>query len=147
MMRAMTTQQWRIISVRGLMVLCLLSAGPLSAQAEEQSPQTVPARIGTKLVRGLANLVTGLGEFPKQIYLIGKNEGWVQGTFRGPFEGLGMFIARTAAGAYEVVTFPLPVPPGYQPMLLPEYVWQPEPAPQLTVPAGPAEPMLTPDNR
>lgn len=143
----MPMSTWRKIPLSGLMILCLLLAGPLSAQAEEQSPPTVPAQIGTKFVRGLANLVTGLGEFPKQVYLIGKNEGWVQGTFRGPVEGLGMFIARTAAGAYEVLTFPLPVPSGYQPMLLPEYVWQPEPPAQLTVPTGPAEPMPTPDNR
>lgn len=147
MMRTMPTSQWQNIPLLGLMVLCVLLARPLSVQAEEPPTPSVPVRIGTKLVRGLANLVTGVGEIPKQVYLVGKREGWVQGTFRGPFEGLGMFIARTLAGAYEVVTFPLPVPPGYQPMLLPEYVWQPEPAPQLTVPTEPAAPMLTPDNR
>jgi len=144
MMRAMPMAGGRTILVLGMAVLCLSLAGAAVVQAEEQS---VPARIGTKLVRGLANLVTGLGEFPKQIYLVGTKEGWVQGAFRGPLEGLGMFIARTAAGAYEVVTFPIPVPPGYQPMLLPEYVWQPEPAPQLTVPAEPAPPRLKPDDR
>ncbi len=127
-----------------LTVLCLSLAGPAGATAEEQS---VPAQIGAKFVRGLANLATGMGEIPKQVYLVGKREGWVQGTFRGPFEGLGMCIARTLAGAYDVLTFPVPVPSGYQPMLLPEYVWQPEPTSELTVPTEPAAPMLKPDDR
>ncbi len=144
MMRAMPMVVGRNRVVLALAVWCLSLVGPAGALAEEQS---VPAQIGTKFVRGVTNLATGLGEFPKQIYLVGKKEGWVQGTFRGPVEGLGMFIARTLAGAYEVLSFPIPVPPGYQPMLLPEYVWQPEPTSQLTVPAEPAAPMLTPDDR
>jgi putative exosortase-associated protein (TIGR04073 family) len=124
-------------------VLCLSLAAV--AQAEEQP--SAPAQIGTKLMRGVANFATGVGEFPKQIYLIGKKEGWVQGVFRGPVEGLGMFIARTVGGVYEIVTFPIPVPSGYQPMLLPEYVWQPEPPSQLTAPAEPVAPVLTPTDR
>lgn len=131
--------------VAGVAVVLALSWGSVAAaRADEPS---YPERIGAKLMRGVANLVTGVGEFPKQIYLVWRAEGWVQGTFRGPIEGLGMFIARTVAGAYDVLTFPLPVPAGYQPLLLPEYVWQPEPAPQLTVPVEPAVPAITPDNR
>jgi len=118
---------------------------PAVALADEPS---VPQQIGTKLVRGVTNLATGIGEVPKQIYLIGQKEGWVQGVSRGPFEGLGMFIARTVGGAYEILTFPIPVPSNYQPMLLPEYVWQSEPSSRLTVPsAEPAAPVLKPDNR
>lgn len=123
--------------------LCL-SLGSATAAAEDQS---IPAQIGAKFVRGSANIATGWVEIPKQIYLISKREGWVQGTFRGPLEGLGMFIARTVAGAYEVLTFPIPLPSQYQPMLLPDYVWQEEPAEQLAVPTEPAAPMITPDNR
>jgi putative exosortase-associated protein (TIGR04073 family) len=124
--------------------LCLSTGFGVVAAAEEQS---IPSQIGAKLARGSANVVTGWAEIPKQIYLVGKKEGWVQGTFRGPLEGLGMFIARTVAGAYEVLTFPIPLPPRYQPMLLPDYVWQEEPAEQLAVPTEPAAPMITPDNR
>lgn len=123
--------------------LCL-SLGSATVAAEEQS---IPAKIGAKFVRGSANIATGWVEIPKQIYLVGKKEGWVQGTFRGPLEGFGMFIARTVAGAYEVLTFPIPLPPRYQPMLLPDYVWQEEPAEQLAVPTEPAAPMITPDGR
>jgi putative exosortase-associated protein (TIGR04073 family) len=81
---------------------------------------------GTKFVRGVANISTGWLELPKQIHRIGTQEGWVTGTWRGPFEGLGMLIARTVAGAYEVLTFLIPVPPRFQPLLQPDFVWQPD---------------------
>ena len=104
-----------------IVFLILWSASP--ALGEEPS---VPERIATKFTRGAANIATGWMEMPKQVYLVGRREGWVTGALRGPIDGLGMFIARTIAGAYEVLTFPLPLPPQYQPMLLPEYIWQPE---------------------
>lgn len=86
----------------------------------------VPLRAGEKLVRGVVNLGTGWAEIVKQPYVIGKHEGWLAGTFRGPIEGLGMVLARTVGGAYEILTFPLPIPPRYQPMVQPGYVWQEE---------------------
>lgn len=143
-MRAMSLSGRHTILNRLMLVLALAWGTVGVAQADEPS---YPERIGTKLFRGMINLTTGVGEFPKQIYLVAQKEGWMQGLVRGPVEGLGMFIARTVAGAYEVATFPLPIPPGYQPMLLPEYVWQPEPPSQVTVPADPAAPTLQPDGR
>lgn len=107
----------------GGIILFLILWSATLALAEEP---TVPQRIATKLTRGAANFTTGWMEVPKQIYLVGQSEGWVTGALRGPIDGLGMFIARTIAGAYEVLTFPLPLPPHYQPMLFPEYVWQPD---------------------
>ena len=113
--------------------MCVILWGGQPAQAEEPSLATQevnesPAveKIATKLVRGIANFTTGLVELPKQIYLVGRNEGWATGALRGPFDGIGMFIARTFAGAYEVLTFPVPIPSQYQPILQPDYVWQPE---------------------
>ena len=106
-----------------LMFVWVLGAGQPAA-AEEPG---IPQQIGTKFVRGVANLATGWVEIPKQIYVVGTSEGWVAGALRGPFDGLGMFAARTIAGAYEILTFPIPVPPNYQPMLSPEYVWEAEP--------------------
>lgn len=150
MMAAMLIAGGRRILALGLVVLCLSLAGAAGVRAEEPAVAEQPSvlkQIGTKLVRGLANLTTGVGEIPKQIYLVWKREGWVQGTVRGPLEGLGMFIVRTAAGAYDVVTFPIPLPSDYQPVLLPDYVWQAEPLSQLAVPTEPAAPMIKPDGR
>ena len=99
-------------------------------QAKEQP---ILLQIGTKLSRGAANLVTGWIEVPKQIYRVGKEEGWLIGALRGPIDGVGMCVARTLAGAYEILSFPLPLPFQYQPMLQPEYVWQ---ADLIEVPAS-----------
>lgn len=114
--------------------ICLVLWSGHPAQAEELSPANqqdgqlpVVQKIATKLTRGIANFTTGWVELPKQIYLVGRQEGWATGALRGPIDGLGMFIARTVAGAYEVLTFAVPIPSEYQPMLRPDYVWQQEP--------------------
>ena len=102
---------------------------PSQAQAtDEPNEPGLAAQIGTKLARGLTNFGFGWVEIPKQIYLVGRDRGWLAGTFRGPAEGLGMFGARTIAGMYEIFSFPVPLPPHYQPLMQPEFVWQPDPA-------------------
>lgn len=110
-----------ILPVLAAGVLCL--AAPASAESRAAA---VAQAIGHKCLRGTANLATGWVELVKQPYLVGKREGWVIGATRGPFDGLGLFVARTLGGAYEILTCPLPVPPGYQPLLEPEHVWRTE---------------------
>lgn len=80
-----------------------------------------------KLGRGLLNVGTGPLEIPLQIYRTGSRDGWAAGMFFGPIEGLGMVIVRTLGGAYEILTFPLPLPLRYQPMFEPEFLWSPVP--------------------
>lgn len=104
-----------------LISLCLFTV----AHAQEETT-SVMNQIAIKLARGAVNFATGWVEVPKQIYLVGREEGWTTGLIRGPIDGLGMFAARTIAGAYEILTFPVPIPPGYQPMVQPDYVWQAE---------------------
>ena len=118
------------------LILCAFIATSVNAAAEDPG---LAQQIGTKFVRGVANLTTGWVEIPKQIYVVGSNEGWVAGALRGPFDGLGMFAARTIAGAYEILTFPIPVPPNYQPMLSPDYVWDPDP-PSASPTSAPSQP-------
>jgi putative exosortase-associated protein (TIGR04073 family) len=104
---------------------CLAQENGLSTKEETPSALHLSA---SKLGRGMANLGMGWMEFPKQIYVVGKEEGWFLGLTRGPVDGLGMTLARTVAGIYEVFTFPIPIPPHYQPLIQPPYVWQPDPA-------------------
>jgi putative exosortase-associated protein (TIGR04073 family) len=55
-----------------------------------------------------------------------------EGRSRGPLwalslgfaRGVGRFVTRELVGAYEVATFPAPVPRGYRPILAPEYPWE-----------------------
>lgn len=113
-----------------------LLAGASPARAEEPN---LAEQIGLKLARGATNFCTGWVELPKQIYLITNDRGWLIGLTRGTFEGLGMLGARTVAGAYEVLTFFLPVPPHYQPLMQPDFVWQPEPPRESSPDAAPTE--------
>ena len=117
----------------GLMLVLAMPAWadepPSQVQATDEPKEPgLAAQIGTKLARGLTNFGFGWVERPKQIYLVGRDRGWLAGTFRGPVEGLGMFGARTIAGMYEIFSFPVPLPPHYQPLMQPEFVWQPDPA-------------------
>jgi putative exosortase-associated protein (TIGR04073 family) len=113
-----------------VLLAVLLAGVPAVTKAAESNRVESPIHelMETKLLRGLANIVTGWAEFPKQLHEVWIHEGWIVGLTRGPIDGLGMAFARTMAGAYETLTFPLPVPPGYQTLLEPAYVWQSEPA-------------------
>ncbi|TAJ08757.1 MAG: exosortase system-associated protein, TIGR04073 family [Nitrospirae bacterium] len=126
-----------------VMLMGFLVVATAPAWADESRPPEQTAEepgldvlIGLKLARGIANFGLGWVEVPKQIYLVGRNEGWLAGTFRGPVDGLGMFGARTIAGMYEIFSFPFPIPPHYQPLMQPEFVWQPDPAASALPPSS-----------
>ena len=75
-----------------------------------------------KLGRGVANLFTGWIEFPKEIINVTSSDGDVKGLFVAPIVGLWKALGRTFVGLYEIVTFPIPLPAGYEPIVYPEYV-------------------------
>jgi len=78
-----------------------------------------------KLGRGLCNL----GTFPLEMFLqtsrVNNSDGPMAAATWGILKGVGMSIARLMVGAYEVVTFPLPVPKDYAPILKdPEFFFE-----------------------
>ena len=80
--------------------------------------------MGKKLYRGLANVVTGWVELPKNIYDTSVEDNVLSGLTVGLAKGVGMTIVRTGAGVYETATFPFPIPEGYCPVLEPEFVFK-----------------------
>ena len=78
--------------------------------------------VGKKLGRGLSNLGFGWLELPKGIQDVGDQRNFFAGITWGPIYGAGKTIARTLAGAYEVVTFPIPFPSHFEPLVKPEFV-------------------------
>jgi putative exosortase-associated protein (TIGR04073 family) len=76
-----------------------------------------------KLGRGLANILTGWIELPKNICDTSVEDNPLAGLTIGLAKGIGMTIVRTGAGIYEVVTFPFPIPEDYGPVLEPEFVF------------------------
>ena len=77
-----------------------------------------------KLGRGIANALTGVVEIPKKVFLISKNDNPVLGMTWGLVKGAAVGLLRTAVGVYETVTFPIPAPANYEPMLSPEFVFE-----------------------
>ena len=107
------------------LVVAFATILPMADMVQADERPTLSGLISQKFIRGVVNLSTGWVEVPRQIYTVGTNEGWVRGVLRGPFDGIGMFFARTVAGAVEMATFPVPLPT-YQPMLTPTYAWESE---------------------
>ena len=77
----------------------------------------------SKLLRGLTNVVTGWVEIPKRVHETTETSGAGAGFTYGIVRGLGYGFVRTAAGAYEVITFPVPAPPNFRPVMQPAYVF------------------------
>lgn len=76
----------------------------------------------TKLGRGLANILTSPLEVPEQISRTNNSDGPFAGYTVGVLKGFGWALGRACVGAYEAVTFALPFPQGYKPILKdPEY--------------------------
>lgn len=76
-----------------------------------------------KLSRGLVNIVSGPGEIINQLGQSWERKGYSMGTVDGIIRGGCWWGLRTAAGVYEMVTFPIPLPKNYGPVLEPEFVF------------------------
>lgn len=77
-----------------------------------------------KLKRGTINFLSGWIEIPRNIYDKTVEESILQGLTAGTMSGFGMAVVRTGTGLYEIITFPLNIPNGYEPILEPTYVLQ-----------------------
>lgn len=116
----------------GFFIWTLMLIMPMTASAagiknvDTSSAQEIVDGMATKGVRGAANIITGWAEFPKQIMVTGEQDGWVKGTFVGPFKGIGMAVVRTVCGIGELATFFVAYPGFYDPWLEPRFVWMQE---------------------
>ena len=77
-----------------------------------------------KLSRGLANMVTGILEIPRNVWIMRYERGRLAAATGGLLKGVWFTGTRVLAGAYDVATFPIPLPFHYEPVLQPEFVWE-----------------------
>lgn len=112
---------------RAVLLLALaLAASPVFSlplhadEFEDTAPAGSPL---SKLARGGLNLFTGWLEIPKRVHETSQNSGATVSFTWGLLRGLGYGFVRTAAGVYEIVTFPFAAPPDYEPVIQPAYVW------------------------
>lgn len=79
---------------------------------------------GEKLGRGLANTASGWLEIGAEIFRESEKSDTVGALFiLSPLKGFLKGIGRTAVGIYETVTFLVPLPGDYQPIIEPEFVF------------------------
>ena len=85
---------------------------------------TAWADAATKLSRGVNNSLLGWFEVVNEVGNESDRHGpWI-GFPSGLIRGTAFAVVRTAAGIYEVITFPLPNGKrGYKPIVLPESPW------------------------
>lgn len=76
-----------------------------------------------KLGRGVVNTFTGWLEIPKGVVDETKQNNVFTGLTVGTIKGIGLGLVRTGAGIYETLTFPFPIPEGYEPIVKPEFVY------------------------
>ncbi len=70
-----------------------------------------------KLGRGIANLVTCPLELPTGIGRAATEDGAIAAFTWGILKGTFNIVKRAGVGAYEIITFPVPFPADYKPIL------------------------------
>jgi putative exosortase-associated protein (TIGR04073 family) len=93
--------------------LCLLS--PHAAMAE-----SYPAKIVSKLNNGFANVITGVGEIPKNMIITTHKKGLLLGLTSGFATGVAHTVCRTVLGGAEIATFMIPT----RTPVKPAYIWK-----------------------
>ena len=88
----------------------LLLAGLMAAHGQDMK---------AKAERGFANMVGGVVEVPGMVTETTRKEGPWKGFTVGFLKGLIMVPVRTAVGVYELLTFYVPAPTDYEPVLTP----------------------------
>lgn len=98
-----------------IVILSILLLIPSAALARD----TAARKVG----RGFANLTLGVLAIPGEITRTTRSSGPFVGATWGLTKGVGMMVASEVVGLFEVLTCPFETPPGFKPILSPEYPW------------------------
>jgi len=96
----------------------LLAAFPARAETDDAPKNHNALR---KLGRGFANVLFGVVEIPNQYTKAVSEHGGAAGLTYGIPKGFVRWLGRELVGVYEIVTFPIPAPSGYRPVMQPEF--------------------------
>ena len=105
-----------------LWVVAVVGVLAQSVRAAEEAPTYVNG-VTRKLGRGIANVATAPLEILRHPVLVDERDGRVAGLTIGLIRGAIWTVWRAVGGAWEVVTFPLPIPGGFRPVVEPEFVF------------------------
>ncbi len=98
-----------------LAIAVVLVAWPSLASARDTAAR--------KLGRGVANLSLGVLAIPGEIVETTRESGPFVGATWGFTKGVGMMVATEVVGLWEFLTCPFETPPGFEPILEPEFPW------------------------
>lgn len=89
-------------------------------------PSTASARdsAARKFGRGVSNMTLGVLAIPGQIKDTTQDSGPFVGATWGFVKGVGYTVAHEVVGVFELLTCPFETPPGYKPILNPEFPWE-----------------------
>lgn len=76
-----------------------------------------------KLGRGVANIVTAPLELLRGPHFVGEEDGGFAGATVGLGLGVKNMVWRAVGGVIEIVTFPIPIPKDFKPLVKPEFVF------------------------
>ena len=93
---------------------------PLGALATDIDDPPKGQNALRKLGRGIANVLFGIVEVPNQITKATSEHGGGALPY-GIGKGFVRWFGRELAGVYDIVTFPVPIPKGYKPVMKPEF--------------------------
>lgn len=79
------------------------------------------SKVSHKLWRGTLNVLFCIVEIPLSISEEWQNMDPFTGVWLGTYKGTCKAVARASVGAFEVLTFPFPVPDGYKSPIEPEF--------------------------
>ena len=116
-----------------LLIATFLNGKQPLLSAAEISPENGPVR---KLQRGFLNIALSPFELSNQFSKEKKVESFIPSWFYAFGYGSYLTVQRAAIGVYEIVTFPVPLPPAYEPVVLPEFSWELTGAPENAAPAS-----------
>lgn len=103
-----------------LLVLLVFSFPLIAAEVEIQGEGTFQR----KLQRGFLNVALSPFEISNELSKEVRNDTLPPSWFAGLGRGSIYAVGRALVGVYEMVTFPIPYPAHYKPVLQPEFPWQ-----------------------
>lgn len=115
----MKGKKWMFLAALAtLMVTVPVSAAEFDVEQERSDFSKMLHKLG----RGATNVFTCWVEIPRNVANEWEKTDPATGIVMGTIKGFGWGFARLVTGVYEAVTFPIPIPAGYEPMLQPEFV-------------------------
>jgi len=110
------------ISLFLLVLLLAVSYAPAAFSQEARlEPPFSPLR---KLQRGGLNIALSPMEIAHWLSQEKTSPSFIPTWLTNSMKGSAFAVGRALTGVYEVVTFPLPLPAAYEPVVYPEFLWE-----------------------